>query len=310
MEQLLVHWLPWVFVFVHFSAFVCPLLNFGLPPHCPQVVWCHWGEIEPFSSTLAQGGLAECDQPGKNPLKYSAVAGNRTRAMGRTDSELSHWAIMTWVKASINLLTWVCIIDTSSLWYVPDAGSDKNFLPLPVKSCHKSCWINLVFTLFAQGSAVIMDRFENRTRLNRATYIKYNKLNLSKQKWARIHREILERLTLKKRTFNVTQYNTNFIVLMLCNRVSIRKRKSFSQLDVLNIKATVSFRERSYLIDTRFFNELRSIQRQEPVGGYNIDSICSRLSQHFSYWYERLHLIDHVILRQRAMRITIRACKE
>jgi len=27
-------------------------------------------------SRLAQDGLAECDQPGKNPLKYSAVAGN------------------------------------------------------------------------------------------------------------------------------------------------------------------------------------------------------------------------------------------
>jgi len=48
------------------------------------------GVIEPFSASLAQDGLAECDQPGKNPLKYSAVAGNRTRATGRTDSELFH----------------------------------------------------------------------------------------------------------------------------------------------------------------------------------------------------------------------------
>jgi len=32
--------------------------------------------IEPFSATLAQVGLAECDQPGKNPLRYSAMAGN------------------------------------------------------------------------------------------------------------------------------------------------------------------------------------------------------------------------------------------
>ena len=48
------------------------------------------GVIEPFSATLAQDGLAECDQPRKNPLKYSAVAGNRTRATGRTDSELFH----------------------------------------------------------------------------------------------------------------------------------------------------------------------------------------------------------------------------
>ena len=34
------------------------------------------GEIGPFSATLAQDGLVECDQPGKNPLKYSATAGN------------------------------------------------------------------------------------------------------------------------------------------------------------------------------------------------------------------------------------------
>ena len=37
----------------------------------------------------------QCDQPGKNPLKYSAVAENWTRPTGRTDSELFHWAIMT-----------------------------------------------------------------------------------------------------------------------------------------------------------------------------------------------------------------------
>ena len=44
--------------------------------------------IEPFSATLAQVGLAECDQPGKNPLKYSAMAGNWTNATGKTDSEI------------------------------------------------------------------------------------------------------------------------------------------------------------------------------------------------------------------------------
>ena len=70
-------------------------LSFGPPPRCPQVVWCHWREIEPFSATLAQDGLVEYDQPGKNLLKCSAVVGNWTRATGRTDSELSHWAIKT-----------------------------------------------------------------------------------------------------------------------------------------------------------------------------------------------------------------------
>jgi len=49
------------------SAIVCLLSDFGLPPRCPQVVWCYWGEIGPFSATLAQDGLAECDQPGKIP---------------------------------------------------------------------------------------------------------------------------------------------------------------------------------------------------------------------------------------------------
>ena len=76
-----------------FISIVCPWLNFGLPPRCPQVVWCHWREIEPFSATLAQDGLAECDQPGKNLLEYTAMAGNWTRAMGKTDGELFHWAI-------------------------------------------------------------------------------------------------------------------------------------------------------------------------------------------------------------------------
>ena len=29
------------------------------------------GGIEPFSAALAQDELAECDQPGRNPLQYS-----------------------------------------------------------------------------------------------------------------------------------------------------------------------------------------------------------------------------------------------
>ena len=75
-------------IFLLFSAIVYPLLNFGLPFHCPQAVRCNGGEIEPFFATLAQDRLAECDQVGKNPLKYSAMAGNWTRATGRTVSEI------------------------------------------------------------------------------------------------------------------------------------------------------------------------------------------------------------------------------
>ena len=43
------------------SAIVCPWLDLGLPPWCTQVVG------EPFSATLAQHMLAECDPPGKIP---------------------------------------------------------------------------------------------------------------------------------------------------------------------------------------------------------------------------------------------------
>ena len=37
------------------SAIVCPWLDFGLPPRCPQVVWCHWGEIELFFCHAGSG---------------------------------------------------------------------------------------------------------------------------------------------------------------------------------------------------------------------------------------------------------------
>ena len=36
------------------STIVCQWLGFGFPSRFPQVVWCHWRKIEPFSATLAQ----------------------------------------------------------------------------------------------------------------------------------------------------------------------------------------------------------------------------------------------------------------
>jgi len=48
------------------ASYINHWLNFGLPPRVPKVVWGHWGEIGPFSATLAQDRLAEHDQPGKN----------------------------------------------------------------------------------------------------------------------------------------------------------------------------------------------------------------------------------------------------
>jgi len=55
-----------------FSAILCSCLNFGFPPQCPHIE----ERLSHFFATLAQDGLAECGQPGKNPLKYSTTAGN------------------------------------------------------------------------------------------------------------------------------------------------------------------------------------------------------------------------------------------
>jgi len=87
-----IFWMITIIIILFLSAIIHPCLDIGLPPRCPQVVWCHWGEIEPLLTMLAQDGLAKCGQPGKNLLEYSAVAGNWTRAI---DSEQFHWAIMT-----------------------------------------------------------------------------------------------------------------------------------------------------------------------------------------------------------------------
>jgi len=53
------------------SVIFCSLLNVGLPPRYPQAVWCHWGEIEPFSATPAQARSAEWDQLRKIPWNPS-----------------------------------------------------------------------------------------------------------------------------------------------------------------------------------------------------------------------------------------------
>jgi len=53
------------------------------------------GRLSHFLPRWLRTGWQSAISQGFNPLKYSAVAGNWTRAMGRTDNELSHWAIMT-----------------------------------------------------------------------------------------------------------------------------------------------------------------------------------------------------------------------
>ena len=81
-------------------------LGVGIPPRCPLAGRWHssskstgWvvplrGEIEHLFAPLAQDGLAECNQWGKNRLKYSTTA----ESTERTASEIhlfSHRAIRT-----------------------------------------------------------------------------------------------------------------------------------------------------------------------------------------------------------------------
>ena len=42
--------------FWFFQASACQWLDFGLHSLYPQDMWCHWGELEPFSIILAQAG--------------------------------------------------------------------------------------------------------------------------------------------------------------------------------------------------------------------------------------------------------------
>jgi len=95
------------------SLSVCPWLDFSLPPQCPHKLYdAIEGEIGPFSATLAQDGLAGHDQPEKNLLKCFAVTGNWTRATGRTDSELSHRAIMSLLSRKFSSL----VMSLSGRW--------------------------------------------------------------------------------------------------------------------------------------------------------------------------------------------------
>jgi len=112
---------------------VSPWLEFILPPRYPQVVWCHWVKIWPFSATLAQNGFAECDQPRKIPWSTPPRLGIEpepragceihsfshwaimTRATGRTDSEMhsfSHWILLYHCRLAhlrLWLVWWQCV---------------------------------------------------------------------------------------------------------------------------------------------------------------------------------------------------------
>jgi len=57
---------------VYITAIACPWLNFEQSPRCPNVVWCHSGEINPFllrrlrmgwQSVISQGKISRSTLP-------------------------------------------------------------------------------------------------------------------------------------------------------------------------------------------------------------------------------------------------------
>jgi len=63
-----------------------------------------WATLSPVLSHAGSGRVTECDQLGKNSSKYSAIAGNWTRATGRTDS---CWVYM-----------WMFVEETLKCWFI------------------------------------------------------------------------------------------------------------------------------------------------------------------------------------------------
>jgi len=78
----------WATRFTHFHPLSVHgwTLAFLLAVHrlCGAIEW----RLSHFLPHWLRTGLAECGQLGKNPLKYSTIAGNWTRATERTDSEI------------------------------------------------------------------------------------------------------------------------------------------------------------------------------------------------------------------------------
>ena len=111
------HWAMIIDDWAFISAIVYPWLHFGLLPRCPQVVWYHWREVEPFSATLAQDGFTECDRPEKNLLNYCVIAKSWTWATGRTDNETHFPTELPWLKRLESL--WLVKGIPAQLFYFP-----------------------------------------------------------------------------------------------------------------------------------------------------------------------------------------------
>ena len=87
------------------------------------------------------------DQPGKNPFKYSAIAGNWIRTTRRADSEIhqfSHWTIMTrrpgpWRGPTVRYIR----SPTEPSWPMPRKGQTVRYIHSPTELS----WLSNLATL-------------------------------------------------------------------------------------------------------------------------------------------------------------------
>jgi len=56
-----------VYLYFFLSAIIYPWMAIGLPPRCPQVVWCHWVERSHFLSRRLRIGWQRVISQGKIP---------------------------------------------------------------------------------------------------------------------------------------------------------------------------------------------------------------------------------------------------
>ena len=87
----------------------------------------------------------QCDQAGRNPLKYSITVGDWTRATGRTDSEINvfpHWAIM----ADSQSITWSDYYDISD-WLTSASSRKLRAVAIsPLSTAERNCFSRFVST--------------------------------------------------------------------------------------------------------------------------------------------------------------------
>jgi len=136
---------------------VCPWLDSSLPPRCPQVVWCHWAILCHADHRV----LTECGQPQKNPLKYSTMTRNWTRATGKTDSDVhsfSHWAIMTDGLESTCIKHWFRTVSQCHSVTV------SQFHSVTVSQCHSvtvsQCHSVTVVSMLSKNSRSMQSTYE------------------------------------------------------------------------------------------------------------------------------------------------------